>query len=163
MNDETAVSCTVNGCPGWSMRPGSSPVRCPGGKRKLAALIGDLLIRSGMRTELLVEPFAGGSAVSIALLEAWLVDRIGLADIDPLISSFWQTVFSPEARALIERILEVDITLDEWDRQRSLEPATPLDAAFKCLFLNRTSFSGVLKDGAGPIGGRAQSGKYRIN
>lgn len=33
----------------------------------------------------------------------------------------------------------------------------------KCLFLNRTTFSGILHGRAGPIGGRAQSSDYKID
>jgi hypothetical protein len=37
-----------------------------------------------------------------------------------------------------------------------------LAAAMKCLFLNRTTFSGILHGKAGPIGGRAQASDYAI-
>jgi DNA adenine methylase len=33
----------------------------------------------------------------------------------------------------------------------------------KCLFLNRTTFSGILHGRAGPIGGRRQTGPYKID
>jgi len=39
---------------------------------------------------------------------------------------------------------------------------TRLDLAVKCLFLNRTTFSGILHGRAGPIGGRAQTSPYSI-
>jgi hypothetical protein len=38
----------------------------------------------------------------------------------------------------------------------------PLNRAMKCLFLNRTTFSGIIGGHAGPIGGRAQA-NYRID
>ena len=38
-----------------------------------------------------------------------------------------------------------------------------LDAAVKALFLNRTSFSGIIHGRAGPIGGRNQSSTYAIS
>lgn len=37
-----------------------------------------------------------------------------------------------------------------------------LERAMRCLFLNRTTFSGVLHGRAGPIGGRAQTSDYTI-
>ena len=37
-----------------------------------------------------------------------------------------------------------------------------LELATKCLFLNRTTFSGILNGRAGPIGGRAQSSEFGI-
>jgi DNA adenine methylase len=38
-----------------------------------------------------------------------------------------------------------------------------VEAAFKCLFLSRTSFSGVLHSQAGPIGGQRQKSAYNID
>ncbi|MTH95081.1 DNA adenine methylase [Roseibium sp. RKSG952] len=147
----------------WSTRSDISPLRYPGGKRKLAPIIADLLSRTNRRTKLFIEPFAGGAAVSISLLEADLVDQIALSDADVLVASFWNTVFSSNASALADRVYDCSITLDEWKRQKDLIPETELDAAFKCFFLNRTSFSGSLHGKAGPIGGMAQTSKYPID
>jgi DNA adenine methylase len=115
-----------------------------------------------MRTKLFLEPFAGGASVSISLLEAEIVDSIALSDADSLVAAFWKTVFSPNAFALADRIYDCLVTLDEWKRQKHLKPETELDAAFKCFFLNRTSFSGSLHGKAGPIGGMTQASKYPI-
>jgi len=144
-------------------RRGVSPLRYPGGKRKLVPVIADLIDRSGLEVDLFVEPFAGGAAVSISLLEAGYVRRIGLADLDPLVSSFWKVVFSPRADELAERVLGATVTLDEWRRQKALEPADEMEAAFKCFFLNRTSFSGTLTNRTGPMGGLKQVGEYLID
>ena len=110
-----------------------------------------------------MEPFAGGASVSISLLEADLVDRIALSDADPLVAAFWSIVFSADAPKLADRIYDWPVTLDEWKRQKMHEPDSPLDAAFKCFFLNRTSFSGSLHGKAGPIGGMSQSSQYAID
>jgi hypothetical protein len=37
------------------------------------------------------------------------------------------------------------------------------DIAVKCLFLNRTTFSGILHGRAGPMGGRKQQSDYKID
>src|ERR1700687_1739051 len=57
-----------------------SPLRYPGGKRKLAVFIGQIFARAKIRPELLIEPFAGGASVAISLLEAGFVESIALAD-----------------------------------------------------------------------------------
>ncbi|MBJ6124819.1 DNA adenine methylase [Microvirga splendida] len=147
----------------WCTRSDVSPLRYPGGKRKLAPFIADVITRAKLDIELFVEPFAGGGAVSISLLEGGYVKSIALADADPLVAAFWRTVFSMKALRLADMIYDVDVTLDEWHRQKSLEPRTELQAAFKCFFLNRTSFSGALMPQTGPIGGRSQSGAYKID
>jgi hypothetical protein len=69
-----------------------------------------------------------------------------------------------EARAaadtdwLIDRMWSEPVTLERWDHWRAWRPARPTDRdiAMKCLFLNRTTFSGILHGRAGPIGGRRQ-------
>lgn len=140
-----------------------SPLRYPGGKRKLAPLVADLVVKSGLEVDLFVEPFAGGAAVSISLLESGLVRNIALGDIDPLVASFWQVVFSDDAQDLVRMVGDVPVTLAEWEKQKALTPGNRLEAAFKCLFLNRTSFSGALMSDTGPIGGRSQKSAYKID
>lgn len=144
------------------LRATVSPLRYPGGKRKLAPLIAGLVTAAGGPASLLVEPFAGGAAVSLSLLEAGLADEIGLADADPIVASFWQVVFSDEADKLADMTLSARFTLEDWKAQKAMVPRTPLEAAWKCLYLNRTSFSGSLMDYAGPMGGKAQAGPDRI-
>ena len=147
----------------WSTRSDISPLRYPGGKRKLAPFIADLISRSGVRPALFVEPFAGGASVSISLLEAGYVDAIALADVDPLVASFWQTVFSADAHRLADMIYDAKVDLGEWKRLKNSDTSKGLDAAYKCLFLNRTSFSGSLNRTAGPIGGMSQASEYKID
>lgn len=145
------------------IRQDISPLRYPGGKRKLVPLLANLLANTETQVELLCEPFAGGAAVSIGLLEAGIVNSIAIADKDPLIASFWQTVFSSSASRLADRVLNTEVTLEEWRRQKTLSTRRRGDLAFKCLFLSRTSFSGCLTDATGPIGGMRQTGDYDIS
>ncbi|WP_416407204.1 DNA adenine methylase [Agrobacterium rosae] len=146
----------------WCTRSDISPLRYPGGKRKLAPLIADLIAKASIRPALFIEPFAGGASVSISLLEADYVDTIALADADPLVASFWETVFSPQAEALANMIYDAKVTLDEWRRLKQSDVNPGLESAYKCLFLNRTSFSGSLNKNAGPIGGISQTSEYKI-
>lgn len=148
-------------------RPDFVPLRYPGGKRRLVIAVADLLQRAGNPTRLLVEPFAGGAAVSIALMEAGLTDQIALADKDELLAAFWSIVFSGDADLLAERILNANITVQEWQKLKNLQYhkgfKTDFERAYACLFLNRTSFSGILHQRAGPIGGKNQTSRNKIN
>lgn len=143
-----------------------SPLRYPGAKAGLAPLIGEL-IKASARTlgkpKLFVEPFAGGSSTALRLAGRNAVERILLADADPLVARFWQ-VAAADTSWLIDRMREEPVTLDRWDYWRTWTPRFPNDReiAVKCLFLNRTTFSGILHGRAGPIGGRCQSGDYGI-
>src|SRR5262249_17595415 len=105
-------------CVPWCTRSDISPLRYPGGKRKLAPFIADLIARAGLEVELLGEPFAGGAAVAISLLESGHVQSIALADADPLIAAFWKTVFSRSAHRLADMVCDTRVSLAEWRRQK---------------------------------------------
>jgi len=138
-----------------------SPLRYPGGKRRLAPFIAAVLQENDRRPDLTIEPFAGGASVALYLLQHNLTDRIGLADLDPLVAAFWETVFFDTAW-LIEEIGRVPVTLEQWKEFKSVVSVDRRSRAIACLFLNRTSFSGILAQTAGPIGGKAQTSKYKI-
>lgn len=144
-------------------RPYLSPLRYPGGKRKLVAQIGRMLDNAGVkRLGRILEPFVGGGAVSIAFLEAGLAEEAVLNDIDPLVATFWHVVFSDKAFDLVDRIYDTPASLEKWHEVKGSEYESQIDIAFKCLFLNRTSFSGALHNAAGPIGGQSQASQYDI-
>jgi len=68
-----------------------SPLRYPGAKRLLLPAIRRLLPE---HVDLLVEPFAGGASVALALLDEGRSDRVALGDADPLVAAFWSVVVS---------------------------------------------------------------------
>lgn len=115
-----------------------SPLRYPGSKRRLAKYVGQALRLNGLQPDLMVEPFAGGASVALHLLNAGLVKKIGLMDLDPLISAFWQTVFF-DADWLVDQIENVNITLERWHEFKATIPSRRRERALACLFLNRTN------------------------
>ncbi len=133
-----------------------SPLRYPGSKRRLAGFIEQTIRQNGLHPALFVEPFAGGASVSLQLLNDGLVERIGLIDRDPLVAAFWQTVFT-DTDWLIQQVETVPVTLEQWYQFKAAVPGTRRERALVCLFLNRTSFSGILAPGSGPLGGRKQT------
>jgi len=139
-----------------------SPLRYPGSKRRLVDYISEALKANSLRPSLYVEPFVGGGSVAINLLNDNLVDRAILVDIDPWIASFWQTVFF-DTDWLIEQIQTVEVSLDQWYAFKNGNPTSVRQQALTCLFLNRTSFSGILEKRAGPLGGRSQESDYPID
>jgi DNA adenine methylase len=128
----------------------------------LALLVAYTLASAGRPVRLLVEPFAGGAAVSLALLESGFVESIALADRDDLIASFWRTVFSSRAGRLANMVEIATVSVEARDQVIASRPTSDLGRAFKCLYLNRTSFSGILNSRSGPIGGREQRGENTI-
>lgn len=136
--------------------PTRSLLRYPGSKARFVDFISNTIRLNGLSDSVFVEPFCGGASASIALLESGNVDYIALNDADPLIAHLWYIVFSEiDSHWLAEQVMTVPLTIDEWRKQKSLEPSCPREAALKCLYLNRTSFNGIIHK-AGPLGGWGQ-------
>jgi DNA adenine methylase len=136
-----------------------SLLRYPGSKARFAPFIAQALAMNPPFPRVFAEPFCGGASVSLALLEGNLVEGIVLNDADPLIAALWKCVFHPENSVwLANQLSSIPLTIDEWRRQKSLEPANQREAALKCLYLNRTSFNGILHQ-SGPIGGWGQKNR----
>jgi DNA adenine methylase len=139
-----------------------SPLRYPGGKKRLAGYIAATIRLNGLRPKLFVEPFAGGASVALQLLNDGLVEQIALGEKDPLLAAFWKTVFT-DHEWLISALRETEPTLANWDRFKRGPHSDDRTRALACLFLNRTSFSGIIAPGGGPIGGRAQTSDYKLD
>jgi len=140
-----------------------SPLRYPGGKNRLSGFIALNIQNLGLQGCTYVEPFAGGAGVALSLLLNNIVDKIVINDYDKAIYSFWRAV-KEEPDALIDRIVETPITIDEWHKQKRIYATATsysLDLAFATLFLNRTNRSGILN--AGPIGGYSKAGEWKLD
>ncbi|MCK4553615.1 DNA adenine methylase [Candidatus Parcubacteria bacterium] len=143
----------------------SSPLRYPGSKIKLVKYIKKVLDYNKFQPKILVEPFFGGGSVSLNFLANRWADKIIIADKDRLIYNFWKTAFNNPA-FLIKFIKNVDINIKNFYKYKKIATnkcATDKKLAEACIFLNRTSFSGILRDGTGPIGGKKQDSDYQIN
>lgn len=142
-----------------------SPLRYPGGKARLAPILGAVIKANGLLGATYVEPFAGGAGAGIRLLIDGLVDRVLINDADPAIHAFWSCVQScPEK--LIDRVMTTDISIPEWKKQRDVyrkaQRASRIGLAFATFYLNRCNRSGIIA-GAGPIGGLRQEGKWKLS
>ncbi|MCL1907250.1 MAG: DNA adenine methylase [Propionibacteriaceae bacterium] len=140
-----------------------SPLRYPGSKRKLLPALRQIIeANHDSPLDLFVEPFCGGASVSLGLLELGVIKHALIADFDPLIAAFWmEATARPEQ--LVRAMYRQPPTLANWDKWRAAQPRKTSQRALKCLFLNRTTFSGIIGGTAGPIGGRAQTSEYTID
>ena len=148
---------------GGALMTNPSPLRYPGGKTKLAGFIRLAIQNLNIQDCTYVEPFAGGAGVALSLLLDNVVERIVINDYDKSIYSFWRAI-KQEPNDLIARIKNTPITIEEWYRQKAIYSSSTsysLDFAVATLFLNRTNRSGILN--AGPIGGYAQAGEWKID
>jgi DNA adenine methylase len=138
-----------------------SPLRYPGGKRRLVPYVAAALKENDLRPELLVEPFAGGASVALELLAYGFVERIALGDLDPFVAAFWNTVFE-DTEWLCRQVESVSLDVETWERMKTTNFRGRRNQALACLYLNRTSFNGALHRRAGPIGGKSGGSSYEI-
>jgi DNA adenine methylase len=143
----------------------TSPLRYPGGKAKLFPFFAELIRCNKLYGAQYCEPYAGGAGLAIRLLTNGFVNRISINDIDKSIYAFWTSVLC-ETEKFCRLIERTPINIDQWHRQQEIWEQADVDnnlaLGFSAYFLNRTNRSGII-EGAGPIGGYAQSGKWKID
>lgn len=150
------------------MRAGQySPLRYPGGKGKLSALIKAIISQNDLLDGTYVEPFAGGAGVACELLSENYVREIHINDVSPAIFSFWKAALWQDDR-FCRDIETIPLTIEEWDNQKQIFEAHRrsdncdlYELGFSTFYLNRTNRSGILN--AGIIGGRSQSSEWGID
>ncbi|MCA8078992.1 DNA adenine methylase [Burkholderia cepacia] len=143
----------------------SSPLRYPGSKVGLVDWFESFLENHNLTGVQFVEPYAGSAALSLNLLSRGAVSSVMLFERDPLLFSFWYSVFRhpDELIAHVERFEASLATRAElsWLREMDEVSEDVTLMGFAGLLFNRTSFSGVLH--AGPIGGVEQRSAYSVD
>lgn len=140
-----------------------SPLRYPGGKGQLEPFVELLIRKTGHLGGTYVEPFAGGAGIALELLEKEIVNDIVINDLDKGIYSFWRAILT-ETDRFITDIRSVELTIDEWSRQRQVIDNCnrySYDLGFATFYLNRTNRSGIIKGGV--IGGMKQTGNWKMD
>lgn len=144
--------------------PFYSPLRYPGGKRRLANFFKLVVKRNGLSDSHYVELYAGGAAVALELLFDEFVSQVHINDLDRAIYAFWYAVLH-RTEELCARIQSVSVTMEEWYRQRDIQEQADsvslLTLGFSTFFLNRTNRSGIILGGV--IGGKDQDGPYKMD
>ena len=148
------------------MRPTPTPLRYPGGKAWLTNYVESFICYNRLNVDTIVEPYGGSAAISIRLLQRGIVNQAFISETDPLIVAFWKTVIERN-KELIEYVNSYEVNLDTWHlfkryiSTNEMPKHNEIELAGAFLFLNRTSYSGILK--AGPLGGKNQASKYKID
>lgn len=141
-----------------------SPLRYPGSKAGLTGYVEKFLRDHDLCGTQMVEPFAGSASLSLNLLARDVVGSVMLFERDPLVFSFWHSVFF-ETDRLVEFVKIFPPTLEtrgelSWLRDMDSVHSDIALMGYAGLLFNRTSFSGVLH--AGPIGGTSQTSAYKV-
>lgn len=141
-----------------------SPLRYPGGKARFAPMIADVINSNKLAGGHYLEPYAGGAGVALVLLMDGVVRHIHINDADSAVAVFWRAAVQ-ETAGLIRLVASEPVTMDAWHHWRAMmlgeTEGTQLERGFATLFMNRTNRSGILKGGV--IGGKAQSGTYKVD
>lgn len=141
----------------------NTPLRYPGGKRKLTKFARLLFEQNGLTGGHYVEPYAGGAGLALSLLLLEYASHIHLNDISRPVYAFWYSVLKQPA-ALCQMIADCRVTMAEWSRQKAVQDSPQrhgrLKLGFSTFFLNRTNRSGILKGGV--IGGKNQDGPWKL-
>ena len=131
----------------------------------LSGFLADTIQLNGLSGCAYLEPFAGGAGAALQLLHDGVVSTLHLNDADPRIHAFWDSVLNHTER-FADAIESATLTIDEWLRQQEIcdraETEDPFELGFATFYLNRCNRSGIIR-GAAPIGGYAQSGKWKMN
>ena len=144
----------------------SAPLRYPGGKASLLNYVEKFIKSNKVSVKTILEPYAGSAAISLGLLSRNVISKAYINDSDQMVYAFWKIVMNNNEE-LIEMIDSLEVNLDAWFYYRKYLVNNPLtkfnekDVAMAFLFLNRTSYSGIVK--AGPLGGKRQQSRYKID
>lgn len=141
-----------------------TPLRYPGGKARFAPFIAEVMLLNGLTGGHYLEPYAGGAGVALELLFHGHASHIHINDLDPAVNAFWVAV-THQPEEMLRLLHDTPVSMDQWFRWREVMlgqvDASPVEQGFATLFINRTNRSGILK--AGVIGGKAQTGKYKLD
>jgi DNA adenine methylase len=143
--------------------PFYSPLRYPGGKRKLANFMALLFRTNQLLDGEYAEVYAGGAAVALTLLYGEYARKVHINDLDRGVHAFW--IAARDRTDELSRLVhDARLEIAEWERQRAVQFADdpdPLDLAFSTFYLNRTNRSGIITGGV--IGGKDQTGEWKID
>ena len=141
-----------------------TPLRYPGGKGAFAPFVKAVMESNDLVGGHYLEPFAGGCGVALDLLFSGYCSDIHINDLDLAIYHFWKAI-TQQPDAFLSLLATTNITIATWHKQKQIldhpHDFTDLEHGFATFFLNRTNRSGILK--AGVIGGKAQSGAYKLD
>ncbi|GHV41602.1 DNA methyltransferase [Synergistales bacterium] len=144
--------------------PFYTPLRYPGGKRKLYELVRDIIKFNRLEKCAYVEPYAGGAGLALSLLFNDVVGSIYLNDFSRPLFAFWDSVLNHTGK-FCDLIENTPVTMDEWYKQKAIQDnsrsAMLLKLGFSTFFLNRTNRSGILKGGV--VGGKKQDGAWKLD
>ncbi len=140
-----------------------TPFRYPGSKNKLLPILMEHIDKRIKDETAFTDAFVGGGSVVLEVATKYPKVELLINDKDDWIYSFWDIVCGSANSQLSDLLVLIDqpATLEQFYKLREDKDDSKLVQAYKAIFFNRTTFSGILK--SGPIGGKDQKSKYPVN
>jgi DNA adenine methylase len=140
-----------------------SPFRYPGSKNKMLPILMKYIDPLVSKDNKFIDFFVGGGSVVLEVASKFPNAQLFINDKDFWIYSFWKIVVDGNDKELQDLFLFIDQppTLDLFYKLRASSPVDLIGAAYRAIYFNRTTFSGILS--SGPIGGKDQLSRYKID
>lgn len=148
----------------------ASPLRYPGGKVRMTGWLVETLnsLEGSLDRELWIEPFGGGAGAALMALTTDAVQEAWIVESNPALAAFWTTIMADDGQ-LAARVETTSPTLADFMAATETvaavmtgESVPAHEAGLAAFLVNRCSRSGIVAPNVGPIGGKAQSGRYTI-
>src|SRR5271165_3718113 len=142
-----------------------TPFRYPGSKNKLLPILIseiDKIIYTS-KCKAFADVFVGGGSVLLEIANKYNEIQLFANDKDYWIYCFWKIV-SDENTSNLNKLLDMMESLPTiplFNQWRQNDSRDEIECAYKAIFFNRTTFSGILT--SGPIGGQEQKSKWTVN
>ena len=112
-----------------------------------------------MRPTRLIEPFAGGSIVSLTSAAEGLTEFVTMVEIDEDVAAVWETILDGENWQWIAHEIETfDLTQENVKAFLARTDLTLREQAFRTILRNRVNRGGILAPGAGLVS-KGENGK----
>ena len=119
-----------------------TPLRYPGSKYQAIKFIKPIWIKT-FHDEYR-EPFVGGGAVFFAKPK---VQFNWINDLNPELIDFYQTIQNSDSRSEIINLLSKEVaTKSRFEEVKHMKPSNLIEHVFKYYYINRTSYSGIMKN-----------------
>jgi len=141
----------------------TTPFRYPGSKNKMLPILMEHLHPLIQSEQKFVDVFVGGGSVLLEVATKYPQIELHANDKDYWIACFWRVVSAGDSKKLQEllKLVRQPVTLELFYKLRQELTTDEIQCAYRAIFFNRTTFSGILY--SGPIGGKDQKSKYTVD
>lgn len=139
--------------------------RYPGAKNRLLPQIMPFIEKSLQQTWCFYDAFVGGGSVLLEVAEKYPDIQLFANDKDFFVYCFWYIMSQEDDYDIkfLKELVKQKPTIDLYYQLRTDAPRNSVEAAYRAIFFNRTSFSGDMRRTASPIGGKNQNSKYTVD